>query len=93
MSSYAELYVAEDVFETFNDELIKCFGDEGWQLDLIPFDRLSKVSKEMHIDVLNDNEEKIGFLKIENEAELIEDTFGNDYFDWKPKKIIELKKF
>jgi len=90
MSSYSQLYITEDVFETFNKEITEIFG-EDWRLEEPPFD--SGIKRIMHVDVLDSKFKKIGFIKIENKPAVVGDLLGDDTLGWEPEKILEIKKF
>jgi len=90
MSSYAELYVSEDVADFFKKELNEEFGTE-WYFDTIPFMGINDISSVIKIDVLNYDEEKIGEVEVRSISKKLKDDFGYIYLDWYPKKILITK--
>ena len=93
MSGLRESYIAEDVHELVADKVTEVLNNDNWQLDVKPWYGDKDIQRIITIDILDyETEEKIGSVTVENEPTMIEDTIGNDFLDWEPKCIIEIKK-
>ncbi len=92
MSSYGELYITEDVRDSFEDKLNNVFGKNEWYLNgnnnsgVCSADELDK---KITVDVYDYEDVKIGEIVVENGFE-IEKEAGERYINAYPNKLLKV---